>query len=121
MQHEHPEHADDRRRNRIGPDQERAVERRTAQRLVGQHGEQQRERQRGHRDREREREGPDNRGEIGRVLEQLEIVLEPDEAGGQAEGVLQQEGLDHRLRGRPVEKDQDDRELRGNQRVRQQL
>ncbi|MGY4413650.1 hypothetical protein ACVWW4_005386 [Bradyrhizobium sp. LB7.1] len=121
MQHEDPEHADHGRRDGVGPDQQRAIQRAAAHRLVRHDRQQQGHGERRDRDREREEEGPDDRLEIGGVTEEIEIIVEPDEAGRETEGVLEQEGLNDSLRSRPVEKDQDDRELRGNQRIGQQL
>ena len=109
LEHEEPQHAGDRRRHRIGPDQQRLVDAGALDRAcrpappaaarstatapstamekiaVVRHG-----------------------AVVVALREQIAIVLEPDEIGLQPEGVLQQERLPHRLARRPVEEDERD-------------
>src|SRR3546814_13539819 len=51
--------------------------------------------------------------------EEVDEVLEPDELGGEPEGVLDQQRLVERLRGRPQEEDGGDGELWQDQQVGQ--
>src|SRR3546814_4266511 len=57
--------------------------------------------------------------EVERVGEEVDEVLEPDELGREPEGVLDQQRLVERLRGRPQEEDGGDGELRQDQQVGQ--
>jgi len=54
------------------------------------------------------------------VVEDLDEVLEPDELGREAEGVLHQHRLPERLARRPDEEDERHRDLRQHQQIGQQ-
>src|SRR5947209_1868055 len=120
IEHEHPQHADDGRRHRIGPDQQRAIERAAAQRLIGHDRQQQGQRKRGACDRERENKGPGDRREIIGLAQKLPVILEPYEDRRESKGILKQKRLQHRLRGRPVKEYQNDGKLRRDQHIGQQ-
>jgi hypothetical protein len=121
VEHEDPEHARDRRRDRVGPDQQGAVGRPAPDLAVGLHGEEQGEGEGGDRHSGREqRRGGDDTPVLG-VAEEVAIVVEADEGGGEAEGVLQEEGLVERLARRPVEEHHRHRDLRKEQRVGEKL
>ena len=114
-----PQHAGDRRRDRVGPDQQRLVDRGAADDAVGEHREQQRERQAERRRPARENTAVTlNDVEVGRVVEQVAEVVEPDELRVAAERVLDQQRLPDRLARRPEEEDQRDDDLRRDQQRR---
>src|SRR5216110_1429377 len=59
--------------------------------------------------------------QIIRITEQPREILEPHEASGEAEGVLDQHRLPERLEGRPDEEHQRHRELWRQQQIRREL
>src|SRR5882762_784693 len=120
MQHENPQHARDRRRHGIGPDQQRAIDAGAADRLVGHDRQQQGKRKRRSGDGRGEHEGSDDGVEVFRLAQQVGVILEPDERGRKAERILQQKRLPYRLQRRPIEEDQNDRDLRDQQQEGQQ-
>src|SRR5439155_23615603 len=80
--------------------------------------------------RERHAEGRDREAEDRRHLEGMQIIriteqpreiLEPHEASGEAEGVLDHHRLPERLEGRPDEEYQRHRELWRQQQIRREL
>jgi len=120
LEHEDEEHAGNRRRHRIGNDEERAVDLDAGDAAVRHRGEQQAERQREESHQRRKDKSDSDRLIIFRGLQQRDVVLEPDELGRKPEGVLHQERLLQGLHGGPVEKDQGNRKLRQDQQIGQQ-
>ena len=121
MEHEDPQHAGDGGSDRVGPDQERLEGVPGLQVLVGLRRQQERAGQRQDRDGAGEDHRGHHRAVIFGLLEQRAVILEADEFRRQAERVLEQEGLPDRLRGRPVEEDEGNGELREDQQIGQQL
>src|SRR5690606_32260115 len=118
---EQPQHAHDRGGHGIRPDQQGLVQAGAAHDAVGHDGQQQRDRQadEGHQRREHGRDA--ERVQVVGLAEQLGEVGQPDELGGQAEGVLQLHGLPHGLAGGQEEEHQRDGDLRRQQQVGQGL
>ena len=117
---EQPQHAGDRRRHRVGPDQQRLVDRaRRARRGRRTPRAAARSTSPTTATSTREDRRDLERREVVRVVEQRREVVEPDELGLRAERVLHQQRLVERLRRRPEEEDERDRDLRRDQRVRQ--
>ena len=115
-EHEQPQHAGDRRRHRVGPDQQRLVDRGAAHHAVGHDRQHQRDAEAEHGDQHREHRGDLERLEVGRVGEQPPKFSRPTNSVRGAEGILHQHALLHRLRRRPEEEHDDDHHLRRHQR-----
>ena len=88
IEQEDEEHARDRGRYRIGPDQQGLVDPRGRDQRSAITASKQRKRRARGRPRAREHEGDADRMIISRSLEQLGVILEPDELGREAERVL---------------------------------
>ncbi len=119
IEQEQPEHGGDRRRDGVGPDQQRLVHLGAANDAVGEDGEQQRHGETDDGDQDGEYRRDLERRQVTRVVEQVAEVVEPDELRPGGERVLDQQRPVHRLARRPEEKDQRDDELRCDKRVRQ--
>ena len=117
VEEEEPEHAGDGGGDGVGPDEQRAVEALAADDLLGLDGEEEGDRHGEEHGPEGEDDGDLDRVEVGGVGEDAGEVLEADEAGGEAEGVLAQDRLVEGLDGGPVEEDEADRELRRDEEV----
>ena len=120
LEHEKPEHTGDGRRHRVRPDQQRLVDARTLDVLVGLRRQKQSNRQRQPRHGYGKNHCVHHGAVVVGIFEELAIVFEPDEIRLQAERILKQERLPDRLRGRPIEKDDGHRELRRKQQQREQ-
>ncbi len=116
VEHEEPQHASHRRGDGVGPDDQRAVRRRSLDDAVRHRREQERRAQRQRRGRDGEQDSSAEALKVDRVREQAGEVVEPDELAAEPEGVLEQDGLVEGLARRPDEEDERDDDLRGDQR-----
>jgi hypothetical protein len=88
---------------------------------VGHHRQHEREREREESDRRAEHDRDAHGMEVVRIAEQRGEILEPHEFRVAAERALDEHRLLDRLRRRPDEEDQRDRDLRRDQEIGQQL
>ncbi len=119
IEQEQPQHGGDRRRHRVGPDEQRLVDRGAAHDPVGEHREDQRDHEAEHRHQQREHGGHLERAEVVLVVVQVAEVVEPDELQAAAERILDEHRLVDRLARRPEEEHDRDGDLRQDQRVGQ--
>ncbi|OIQ69391.1 hypothetical protein GALL_490080 [mine drainage metagenome] len=105
VEHEPPHDPGDGRGDRVGPDQQRGVNRCAADHAVHRQRKDQRDPQRkdGHRD--GKHQGNLQRVQVIGVLEQRAVVGQTDEQGLKPESILPKEGLPDRLTRGPKEKD----------------
>jgi hypothetical protein len=119
VEEEEPEDAGNGRGHGVGPDEQGFVGQRALDDVVGHGGEQQGHGEAEDRHADAEDGGDADRAQIFAAVEEEDEIVEPDEADGEAERVLDQHRLPKRLARGPDEEDQRDGELRGEQQVGQ--
>ncbi len=120
MQQEQPKHRRHRRCDRIGPDQQCAVDRAAFDLAVGEHREQQCHRHRQYADHGTEYYGAQDGLDVERIAEQLGEVVEADEDRALAERVGGGQAGPERLHRGPEEEEDRQQELRQDKQRRQQ-
>ena len=101
VEDEQPQNGGDRRRDRIGPDQQRAVDRAATDLVVREYREEHCDAHRQHADGGTEDQRANDGIDVERVREQIGEILETDEGGAEAERILSGEARPDCLTGRP--------------------